>query len=316
MKKVVLTCETKDGFDLEQKILEGLATIVHKPCKTEEDLIESCKDADAVICSYEPFTLKVLNSLPKLKVISTRSVGVNFIDVNAAREMKIVVTNIPKFCINEVADHTVALILAVNRRLMQFHNSVQIDRLWRNDLYTDIMRLGELTVGLLGFGNIPRLVTNRLNGFGCKMIAYDPFVNPKVAEDYGVELVGLDDVYQNADYISCHLPLNKSTERMINKDAFVKMKNGVTIINTGRGMIIEALDSKKVSNAALDVLADEYPDVKKNKLVGRENVILTPHIAYYSQSSVRDMRLQSAENVLYYLRGEYDKCNIVNGVMK
>lgn len=320
MKKVVVTSGTQKGVEIEQKVLEGFATIEKRPCLTEEDVIENCKDADAVICSYEPFTKQVMDKLTKLKVISFRAIGYNSVDIEAATERGIAVTNIPNYCISEVADHTVALMLAVNRRLIQYHNSVQYDKEWKYDLCPDMKRFGELVIGLVGFGNIPKLVSARLKGFGCKVIAYDPYVNPKNAEEYGVELVDLHELYQRSDYISCHLPLNKNTNKMINIEAFNKMKDGVVFINTSRGMVvdeedlIQALNSNKVAFAALDVLANEYPDLHKSDFIGRNNVILTPHIAYYSLSSVRDAKIQSAENVLYYLKGEYDKCSIVNGI--
>lgn len=152
------------------------------------------------------------------------------------------------------------------------------------------------------------------------VIAYDPFVDSEIAREYGIKLVELDELYRTSDFISCHLPLNKDTENMINDDAFSKMKKGVVFINTGRGKVVNekallnALNKKQVGFAALDVLQDEYPDMKTHPFAGRANVILTPHVAFYSTASVRDAKVQSAENILYYLKGEYDKCSIVNGV--
>jgi len=320
MKKVVLTYDSPGGLEYEQKILGNFAEIVKIPCETEEDLIKNCIDADAVFCVYEPFTAFVMDNLPKLKIIAVKAIGVDTVDIEAARQRSIAVTNIPHYCINEVADHTVMLMLAINRRLIQFHNSIQQDKMWKYDICLDISRLGECTIGLLGFGNIPRLVTERLRGFRPKIIAYDPFVDEKVANEYGIELVDLDVLYNNSDYICCHLPHNKHTEKMINKEAFAKMKDGVVLINTGRGKVvdekalIDALDKGKVGYAGLDVLEDEYPDMNISPLNGRNNVILTPHVAYYSQASVRDAKIHSAENILYYLKGEYEKCSIVNGV--
>lgn len=322
MKKVVLTFNSMGDLDEEREVFKGFAEIVKIPCKTEEDLIENCKDADAVICCYEPFTARVMDNLPNLKVISFKAIGVNYVDLNAAKERNIAVTNIPQYCVNEVADHTVAFILCINRRIVQFHKSVQQDKAWKYDLCPDMTRFSECTVGLLGFGNISRLLAARLKGFGPRMIAYDPFVSQKQADEYGVKLVELGDLYETADYISCHLPLNKSTEKTLNSEAFAKMKTGVVLINTSRGGVIDeealvaALDSGKVGFAALDVLTEERPDMGSNPFRGRDNVILTPHVAFYSLSAVRDAKVQSAENILYYLKGEYEKCHIVNGVNK
>jgi D-3-phosphoglycerate dehydrogenase len=320
MKKVVLTYDSPGGLEYEQQVFSNFAELVKMPCETEEDLIKNCKDADAVLCVYEPFTAFVMDNLPKLKIIAVKAIGVDTVDIEAAKQRGIAVTNIPEYCINEVADHTVMLILAINRRLIQFHNSVQQDKVWKYDICQDISRLGECTVGLMGFGNIPRLVTQRLRGFGSKILAYDPFVDVKIAKEYGVHLVDIDELYSNSDYICCHLPHNKHTEKMVNREAFDKMKDGVVFINTGRGKVvdekalIDALDKGKVGYSGLDVLENENPDMNISPLNGRNNVILTPHIAYYSKASIRDAKIHSAENILYYLKGDYEKCSIVNGV--
>ena len=309
-----------EGLEYEQKVFNNFAEFVKIPCETEQELIKNCIDADAVLCVYEPFTAFVMDNLPKLKIIAVKAIGIDTVDIEAARQRGIAVTNIPKYCINEVADHTVMLMLAINRRLIPFHNSIQQDKVWKYDICQDISRLGECTVGLLGFGNIPRLVSNRVRGFGSEILAYDPFVDAKVADEYGVRLVDIEELYKSADYICCHLPHNKQTEKIINKEAFDKMKDGVVFINTGRGKVvdekalIDALDEGKVGYAGLDVLEDEYPDMNTSPLNGRSNVILTPHIAYYSQASVRDAKIHAAENILHYLKGEYEKCSIVNGV--
>lgn len=320
MKKVVLTYNSQGGLEYEQKVFGDFADIVKIPCRTEEDLIKNCIDADAVICSYEPYTAFVMDNLPKLKIIAVKAIGVDTVDIEAARQRGIAVTNIPKYCVHEVADHTVMLMLSINRRLIQFNKSIQKDKLWKYDICQDITRFGESTVGMLGFGNIPKMVTERLKGFGPKIIAYDPYVNKKIADEYGVELVDIDFLYNNSDYICCHLPHNKNTEKAINKEAFDKMKDGVVFINTGRGKVVDekaltdALNEGKVGYAGLDVLEDEYPDMSTSPLNGRDNVILTPHVAFYSQASVRDAKIHSAENILYYLKGEYNKCSIINGV--
>lgn len=320
MKKVVLTYGSQGNLEYEEKVLDGFADVVRLPCATEEDLIRNCKDADAVLSVYEPFTAFVMDNLPKLKIIAIKAIGVDNVDIEAARKRGIAVTNIPRYCINEVADHTIMLLLAINRRLIQFHNSIQNDKLWKFSICRNISRLSECTIGLLGFGNIPRLVTERLKGFGPKIIAYDPYVEKEIANEYGVELKNIDYLYENSDYICCHLPHNKYTEKFVNQDAFNSMKDGVVFINTGRGIVvdeqalIDALDKGKIGYAGLDVLENEYPDMSTSPLNGRDNVILTPHVAFYSIASVRDARIHSAENILFYLKGEYEKCSIINGV--
>lgn len=320
MIKIIRTYNGGGDLEIENKILGGIAEIEEIFCKTEEDLIKNCQDADAVICGYQPFTAKVIESLPKLKLIAFKSIGYNYADLEAARLKGIAVTNIRTYCINEVADHTLALMLSMNRKIPQLNESVKVNKEWKYNLYPDITRFSKNVVGLLGFGNIPKLVAKRLRGFEPKIYAYDPFVSQDVADEYGVELVDLERLLRESDYISCHLPLNEKTEKLLNKENFNKMKDGVTIINTGRGQVIdeeallEALDSGKVGYAALDVLADEYPNLEENPLVKRKDVIITPHVAFYSTSSMTDGRVEAAENVLNYFDCKYHKCNIVNGV--
>jgi len=215
------------------------------------------------------------------------------------------------------------MILALNRRIIQFNKSTHVDKEWKYDLFPDMRRIEEQTVGLLGFGNIPKLVTERLKPFGCKVIAYDPYVDPVMAkEEYNVDLMTMDEVLRQSDIISIHLPANKDTGKIINEETISRMKDGVIFINSARGAVIDedsvlsSVDSGKFKYYATDVLTDEYPDMKTHPFSERENIILTPHIAFYSQESFRDGVIECAENVKNFLEGNYEKCirNVVNGV--
>lgn len=322
MIKIIRTYNGNGDLEIEKKILKGVAEIEEKFCKTEDDLIEYCQDADAVICGYQPFTARVMDALPNLKLIAFKAIGYNSADLDAAKERGIAVTNIRNYCINEVADHTLALMLTLNRKIVQLNNSVHEDKIWKYNLFPDISRFSENIVGLLGFGNISRLVAKRLKAFDIKIYAYDPFVSHELADEFGVELVNIDKLLNLSDYISCHLPLNDETNKFLDEEKFNKMKNGVTIINTGRGGIIdeeallESLDSGTIGYLAVDVLEDEYTDLKTHPFVDRENVIITPHVGFYSTSSLIDGRIEVSENILNYFNKEYSKCNIVNGVNK
>lgn len=321
MFKIALT-HPQDEADIEREFIPEGATLEIVHCPTEEDLIEKLKDFDAVISAYEPFTRNVISQLPNLKIISQAAIGFNTVDIQAAKEFGIPVINNPTYCIPEVADHTMGLILNLNRRIMEFDKSVQVDKEWRYDLYTDISRLGTQTIGLFGFGAIAREVAKRAKAFGARIITSDPFMAKDFVESHGAELVSVEELFNQADIISIHSPLTEDTRGFFSIDKFEKMKKKPYIVNAGRGEIIkekdlvEALDKGLIRGAGLDVLADESPDLNKSELVGRWNVILTPHVAYYSIQSQYEIQKMSAKNISLYLDKKYDELSIVNGVKK
>lgn len=322
MVKVVRTYEFPGASDIEKEVFgdEGIEVSV-RPSTTEAELIKNCAGADAIICAYEPLTKNVLAQLPKLKLISFGTIGFNYADTEYAYERNIPVTNISQYCVKEVADYTVGMIVMLNRRLLQFNKSVKRDRKWDFELFPEMTRLENNTIGLLGFGNIPKLITGRLKAFGCKVIAYDPYVDAqKAKEEYGVELLSLDEVLQQSDIVSLHLPSNEATHKMINDEQIQKMKDGVMLINAARGQVIDedaivrAIDSEKMAYYAADVLYEEIPDLETHPFMERENIILTPHIAFYSQESLDEATTETALNVKHFFAGEFDKCQVVNGV--
>lgn len=322
MFKVVRTFALPGGLAIEREVLGDQVEIVERPSGTEEELIANCQDADAIICVYEPVTQRVIDALPNLKLIAFKSIGFNYADYQHAATKGIPVTNITQYCIKEVADYTLAAIMACNRGLFQYHHDTYLDKVW--DLRSHMGRMRRLesqTVGLLGFGNIPKLVAKRLAPIGCRVIAYDPFVDKdKMMNDYGVEMVELDQIWQESDIISVHLPLNDQTRGIINRDKINKMKDGVCLVNAARGPIVvepdllEAVESGKIDLAVLDVLEEEYPDLATHPLAGHRKIILTPHIAFLSQESLEEGIVECAKNVRHFVDGDYAKLNVVNGV--
>lgn len=286
----------------------------------EEKLIEVCQDADAVIGDYQFFSKNVIDHLPKLKLIQFMSVGFNYVDLKYATEKGIAVANCPTYCIHEVADHALSLVLAINRRLFEYAEAIHERGEWNATAPQNMRGMRELSIGLLGFGAIPKLVSKRLQGFGCEISAYDPFVGADVMETFGVQKKELDDFLAESDYILCSVPSTPSTVGMLNKEAFAKCKDGVVFINTSRGNIpveedlIEALKSGKIAYAGLDVLDGEQIDPKTNVLCNMKNVIVTPHAGFYSASSRRNGRIEAANGVLSFFRGDYGHCPIRNGV--
>lgn len=321
MYKIVLT-HYQVNTDVEQSFLPEGSVFENKYSPTEEDLIHHLKDADAVISAYEPFTRRVIESLPRLKVISQASTGFNNVDLQAATEHGIAVINNPFYCAPEVADHTVALILALERELKTLDKSVQEKKEWRYDLCPDVIRLSERTLGLFGFGNIAREVAKRAKAFGMKIMTSDPYINMDLAQELGARVVDMDTLLRESDILSIHAPLTEETQGYFNKERFRMMERKPLLINAGRGPIIveadliEALDLGLVRGAGLDVLESENPDLENSKLIGRSNVLITPHVAYYSKTSQYEIQRLSAHNIALYFQGKFDELSIVNKVRR
>ncbi|MFT5140978.1 MAG: phosphoglycerate dehydrogenase-like enzyme [Rhodothermales bacterium] len=310
---VVIDIPESSGRDLsvEREILPAESRISQFTYRGKAAaLAKACRDADAVITDYAKFTHEVLEQIPNCKVISVAATGWDSIDIKAAKELGISVCCIREYCTDEVADHTMALILAMNRKLLAYHSQVQEQKSWAFNGVTGIRRLSGQTLGLVGFGRIGRAVAKRAAGFGMNILAYDPYQKDYKAE---VRLVEMDELLRKSDIISLHANLSPNSVNMIDGGAFLKMDRKPQLINVSRGGLVDekaliyALDHGLVSGAALDVLAKEPPRLKTNKLLGRDNVIVTPHVAFYSEQSMLENRRVSAQNIKYYFNGRPDK---------
>jgi D-3-phosphoglycerate dehydrogenase / 2-oxoglutarate reductase len=308
--KVVVTDYEYDTFAPEKEVLDKLGIeLTFEQCKTEEDVIEKCKDADALINQYAPITRKVIENLEKCKVVSRYGVGFNTIDVDAATEKGIIVGNVTDYCLDEVSDHAMALLLSSVRKITKMNNAVKSGT-WDFKVAVPVFRLRGRTLGLVGFGNIPQTVAIKAQAFGLNVIASDPFVSEAIAKEKNVELVSLDELCERADYISVHVPLNKHTEGMISHEQFNKMKNEAFIFNTARGPIIDekaliqALQEEKIAGAGLDVLEVEPID-PNNPLLKMDHVLINPHSAFYSIEAEAELKRKTAQNVADVLSGYY-----------
>jgi D-3-phosphoglycerate dehydrogenase len=246
--------------------------------------------------------------LSRCKAIGRFGLGVDNIDLAAAKEKGIAVNYVPDYCIREVSDHAMALLLSLIRKIPLSNRLVQAGR-WEMPAVVPIRRLEGTVLGLLGFGNIPRLVAPKAQAFGMKVIAFDPYAKPELFKQTNVESVDVDTLLKTSDYISVHAPLTAQTRGMMNADAFGKLKKGAYIVNTARGPLIDepaliaALDSGQVGGAALDVVMVE-PLAKDSPLIGRDNVIITPHTAFYSVEALEELQSKAAADVARVLSGE------------
>ncbi len=273
-----------------------------------DDILSVAKDADAILVTYAKLTREILTQLTKCKAIGRFGLGVDNIDLPAAKEKGIAVNYVPDYCIREVSDHAMTLLLALIRKVPLSNKLVQSGR-WEMPAVVPIRRIEGTVLGLVGFGNIPRLVAPKAQAFGIKVIAFDPYAKPDVFKAAKVESVDFDTLLKTADYISVHAPLLPATRGMMNADAFAKMKKGAYLVNTARGPLIDepaliaALDSGQIGGAGLDVVTAE-PLAKDSKLLGRDNVIISPHTGFYSIEALDELQTKCAADVARVLSGE------------
>jgi len=273
-----------------------------------DDILAVARDADAILVTYAKLPGELLRQLTRCKAIGRFGLGVDNIDIKSAAELGIMVTYVPDYCMHEVSDHAMALLLALARKIPLSNKLVQAGR-WEMPAVVPIHRLAGRVLGLVGFGNIPRAVAPKAKAFGLRVVTYDPYVSQEVLAAAGVEAVTFDRLLGISDFVSIHAPLMPATRGLFNAETFRKMKRGAALINTARGPLVDedalvaALDSGQLGAAALDVVAVE-PLPKDAKLIGRDNVILTPHTGFYSVEALDELQTKCAADVARVLSGE------------
>jgi D-3-phosphoglycerate dehydrogenase / 2-oxoglutarate reductase len=273
-----------------------------------DDILAVAREADGVLVTYAKLSGDLLRQLKRCKVIGRFGLGVDNIDIPVATECGITVTYVPDYCMHEVSDHAMALLLALARKIPFSDRLVQAGR-WEMPAVVPIRRLAGRTLGLVGFGNIPRALAPKAKAFGLRVVTHDPYVSREVLTAAGVEGVSFDDLLATSDYVSIHAPLLPATRGLLNAQAFAKMKKGALLVNTARGPLIDeaalvaALDAGQVGGAALDVVTTE-PLAQDSPLKGRDNVILTPHTGFYSVEALEELQSKCASDVARVLSGE------------
>jgi D-3-phosphoglycerate dehydrogenase len=274
---------------------------------TPEAIMLVARDADAVLVTYAKVTADMIGQMTRCRIIARFGIGVDNVDIPAATKAGIVVTRVPDYCIDEVSDHTMALLLALARKIPSANSRAHAGR-WEMPAVVPIYRLRGSVLGLVGFGRIPQLVAPKAQAFGLKVISYDPLVSQETMNCAGVEKVDFSELVSVSDHISIHAPLVPETNHLFNASVFCRMKPTAYLINTARGPIVDeqalaqALDRGHLAGAALDVLSHEPPSA--SPLFGRDNVILTPHMSFYSVESLIDLQSKAAEEVVRVLSGE------------
>jgi D-3-phosphoglycerate dehydrogenase len=308
-KFVAVTDSVFPNLDPAREVLAKIDAEVRLAKEPNPDgILEVARDADAVLTTYAKITAAMIQQLTRCRVIGRFGIGVDNVDIPAATAAGIVVTRVPDYCLDEVSDHTMALLLALVRKIPSSNARTQAGR-WEMRAVVPIRRLRGTVLGLVAFGQIPQLVAPKAQAFGIRVVTYDPYVSKQVAERAGVEQVEFDELLKISDYISIHTPLLPATHHLFNADVFRRMKPTAYLINTARGPIIDeaaladALDQGHLAGAALDVMEQEPPS--GSRLLGhRDNVIVTPHTSFYSEESLVDLQTKAAEEVVRVLSGQ------------
>lgn len=316
---VGITAGSAFGLDIEREVFEGMdVTLRPVDVETTEDLITELGDVDGVIDRLlaAPYTTEVIDALDRCRVIARCGIGVDAIDTERAEERRIYVVNVPVYCQDEVSEHAFMLLLALERNFFEYHGAMR-DGVWAQDVTTpDVHRLRGQTLGLVGFGKIARLVAEKAQAFGMDVLASDPYVDAEEMDDEGVEKVDFEDLLGVADVVSLHTPLIEETEGMIDAASFERMKETAYLVNVSRGgLVVEedlvtALQADEIAGAGLDVFAEEpssqgdaFPPFE-SPLRELENVVLTPHVAWFSDEANDQRRRTAARDVRRVLEDE------------
>jgi len=313
MKIINIDSYFKDirGYDFEDCLVRALgSSLILTTLRTEAEIIQACAGCEVVLLEhpYTPLSATVINNLNDCALIVKYSVGLDNVDVAAATQQGIVVCHAPYFCVEEVSDHAVALILSLARKVVQFNDHVHRVGWAGMPLVPPLRRTRNRILGLVGFGRIARLVAQKMSGFGVTILTHDPFIDPQAAEANGATLVSMEKLFAESDFISVHTPLTKETHHLIGSALLDRMKPTSFLVNTSRGPVIDesalvlALLDKRIAGAALDVTETE-PLPASSPLRALNNVIITPHCAANSVDSLNDLRYTGAASVEAYCKG-------------
>lgn len=318
--KVVRLDKVEIRLPLEEEV-EALtkvnAEIIEAGWSTEDDIIEVARDADAVLTDAASMTRYVIGSLTKCQVIVSYGIGYDHIDVAAATDNNVLVVNIPDFCLEEVSNHALTLLLVCAKKIIFMNNGTK-QRLWTKckEFQAPMGAINGQTLGVVGCGKIGRMVARKAQFLGLKIIGYDPYVDKSLAAESGITLVSLPALLNEADYITVHTLLNQETRHLFGGKEFRQMKPSAYFINTSRGPVVDepalikALQEKRIAGAGLDVFEKE-PVEPDNPLLKLDNVVVSPHSAYYSDASFKRLRTSVGQEAARVLSGRWPQ-NVVN----
>ncbi len=306
--KVLVTDYTWDSLEHERReLVEVAASLVVAESGEEAELVRLAGDADAILTCFAHVTGAVIRAAPKLRVIGRYGIGVDNIAVDEATRRGIPVTNVPAYCLDEVAEHVLALIFCLERGIHRYDRAVR-DGEWSLATGQPIRRIAGRTLGVIGFGKIGRTVAERARGLGMRVIAHDPRAPAETLAAGGAEPVALLELAARADYVTVHVPATPDTERLIDMRFLAAMKPDAYLVNAARGAVvdqealIEALRERRIAGAGLDVFTPERLP-PEHELLAQPGLLATPHVAFYSEESVTELATLAARNIASVLAG-------------
>jgi len=307
--KVVITDHRFPNVDIQREVLSQIgAELVVGQAQTEEEIIAIAKDAHGILNARSKITEKVINALTSCKIMVRYGVGVDTIDIAAATRKGIMVSNVLDYCVDEVSDHALALIMALTRKVVFSARRVRAGE-WSVANLKPLKRLSGQTLGVVGFGRIGRELARKASPIGFNILVYDPYVDEKSVAQPGFKLASFEELIKGSDVISLHSPLTAETKGMIGKQQIEMMKPNAYIVNVSRGSLIDegalidALNAGRIAGAGLDVMIDE-PAKPDNPLLKMEQVIVTSHTAFYSDEAIQELQKKAAEKVAATLSGK------------
>jgi len=305
---VLVTDYDYPDLEIERKTLTAWRVrLASAQCTTPEQVIDHAGDVNALMTQFAPITKEVLDNLPHCTVVGRYGIGVDNIDVDTATARGIAVVNVPSYCEEEVAEHTIALLFGWARRVCYYTHEIQNNR-WDWKTGRPIHKVQDSVLGIIGFGKIGRAVARKANALGMEVIAHDPYLPEQEFSQRDVKSVPLDDLLRASDFVSLHVPLTLGTRHFINDSALALMKHTACLINTSRGPVVDmkaladALRKKRIAGACLDVTEPE-PLGRQSPLLQMKNALLTPHVAWYSDRSQVLLRSRLSEDVGRALHG-------------
>jgi D-3-phosphoglycerate dehydrogenase len=313
--RVVITDTVFGSTDPEREVLGDLADLELAPAADEQSLLQAAAEADALLNCYAKLTADLIRALKRCRIIARYGIGVDTVSMSAASDAGIMVTNVPDYCIDEVSDHALALLLNLARGIGRATLATRSGE-WDIGVVQPLYRLRGRTLAILGFGRIGRALADKARPLGLRIVAFDQYVPHDAIRAAGAEPLGLREALEQADLVSVHVPLTDETRHLISSQALSWMKPGAYIVNTSRGPVvdtsalIEALQAGRLAGAGLDVV-DPEPPPPDHPLRQIPNVLLTPHTAFYSEESQRELQRRAAEEVARVLRGEQPR-SLVN----
>ena len=307
--KVLVTDYVWETLEPEKAILNQIgADLIVAEDESEATFVKYAPKVDAILTTWAKVSTTVIEAATRCQIIGRYGIGLDNIDVDTATQLGIAVTNVPTYCLEEVSDHTMALLLGLARKIPRLDQVVK-NRGWDRNIGPQVFRLRGQRLGLIGFGKIAQLIVPKAKGFSLEIVAYTPRLTDEVATQHGVQRVDLDQLITTSDFISLNCPLTPETHHLINADRLQAMKPTAYLINTARGDIIDndalytALTEGWIAGAGLDVLPDEPPSPDFN-LLGLDNAIITPHSAFWSEESIYDLQVTAAKEVTRVLSAE------------